>query len=225
MFDGRYRTIIADTVESKAIHFKLRYEVYCLEKRFEPTEHFNTSQERDDYDANAIHLLVQHKTSGQWVGAIRLVLGRPGSLPIYGLTSVSLPKTIMEEGGFAELSRLAILKSFRRCGKETRVSEPEVLLGLIRAAKEYSENHGIRYWLFLCRRSIKRVVGSFGMEMDVIGPPCEFRGIRYPFLATLATAFDGVAGHSDPVVSFFAKKHTLLYYSKLYPGHSHNLAA
>ncbi len=131
------------------------------------------------------------------------------------LASTPIQETVPTDTGAAELSRLAILRSFRRHGREAQVSKPEVLLGLIRAAKEYSENHDIDYWLFLCRPSIKRIVGYFGMEMETIGPPCVHRGIRYPFLATLATAFDGVATRSDDVAAFFGRTGTLRYHSML----------
>ncbi len=225
MFDGLYRAVIADTEASKEIHFNLRYQVYCLEKQFEPTACINTHQEIDKFDVHSIHFLIQHKLSGQWVGAARLVQGGPESLPMAELTRTCLPSGVAKHANFAELSRLSILKSFRRHGGETRVSEPEVLLGLIRATKEYSENHAIDYWMFLCRRSIMRIVGSLGMEMEVIGSPCEHRGIRYPYLARLATAFDGIPDRSAVVEAMFARKNTLSCYSSLQQDHHHSLAA
>ncbi|GAB6068379.1 hypothetical protein JCM13664_16980 [Methylothermus subterraneus] len=215
MFDGRYLAVLADTQESRSIHYRLRYQVYCLEKRFEPAERFHDGLEIDPFDARSVHFLVQHKESGQWVGAARLVLGEPKQLPIFKTCRFSLQGHAVEGKRFAELSRLSILKSFRRGSAPQPVSEPEVLLGLIRAAKEYSEPAGIDCWLFLCKRSIARIVGSLGMRMDVIGAPCEHRGLRFPYLATLVTAFDGIAERSAKVHAMFAKRNTLIPYSEL----------
>jgi len=191
MFDSRYQAVLADTAEGRFIHYRLRYQVYCLEKRFEPAERFADRLERDEFDRHSVHFLIQHKPSGNWVATARLVLGEPHQLPIAKIAKLSLPEYTLEGKRFAELSRLSILKSFRYLGKQhEQVDEPEVLLGLIRAAKEYSERANLDYWLFLCRRSIMRIVGNLGMHMEVIGDPCEHRGVRFPYLAELATAFD-----------------------------------
>ncbi|BCX88303.1 hypothetical protein MIN45_P0672 [Methylomarinovum tepidoasis] len=217
MFDRRYRAVLADTKEGKSIHYRLRYQVYCLEKRFEPVERFCDQQEIDAYDNHSAHLLIQHLDSGEWVGTARLVFGKPESLPMARVARFSLEG--VETGGryFAELSRLSILKSYRRHGERQQVSEPEVLLGLIRAARDYSAQVGLDYWLFLCRRSIMRIVGNLGMHMDIIGDPCEHRGTRYPYLAKLATAFDGIPERSREVHAMFSRQNTLLRYSQLYP--------
>lgn len=213
MFDDRYQAVIADTAESRLIHYRLRYQVYCLEKRFEPLDRFEDCLETDEFDRHSIHFLIRHKASGGWVGTARLVIGRPDQLPIAKIAKFSLKGCAVAGKSFAELSRLSILKTFRRHGKQQSVSEPEVLLGLIRAAKDYSEQVRIDYWLFLCRRSIMRIVGNLGMHMDVVGAPCEHRGIRFPYLATLATAFDGIAQRSIAVHAMFSRRNTLIPYS------------
>lgn len=225
MFDGRYRAVIADTGESKSIHYHLRYRVYCLEKRFEPVEHFEDQMEIDQYDRRSIHLLIQEKPTGQWIATARLVLGPPETLPVARVARFSLDGFDTEGKQFAELSRLSILKSYRRHGEQQRFNEPEVLLGLIRAAKDCSAQLGLDYWLFLCRRSIMRIIGHFGMEMRIIGAPCEHRGIRYPYLGDLANGFDGIAKRSPEVHAMFSRKNTLIPYSELYPEARPSLAA
>ncbi len=225
MFDTNYRAVIADNEESRSIHYNLRYQVYCLEKGFEPIEKFSLQQETDAFDNRSVHFLIQHKHTRQWVGTARLVLGRPKILPISQYAQFTLPGNISTQASFAELSRLSILKSFRQHSKETKVSEPEVLLGLIRAAKEYSDTHRIDFWLFLCRRSIMRIVGNLGMNMKIVGPPCEHKGVRYPYLSDIATAFASIPDHSLAVATMFARKNTLARYSSLYPSHSQPMAA
>ena len=109
MFDDRFETLVADTELSKAIHYNLGYQVYCLQRRFENPAAFPNQLETDIYDKNSVHFIVRHRKSGQWVGALRLVLAIPGELPLTRISTVdsmgSPPDTIA-----AEASRLCVLQ-------------------------------------------------------------------------------------------------------------------
>ncbi len=225
MFDGRYRAVIADTEESKSIHYRLRYQIYCLEKGFEPSERFENQQEIDAYDDRSVHFLVQHQASGRWIAAARLVLGPPDRLPIAQVARFSLAGIDIERKRFAELSRVSVLRAYRNHGRASFVNEPELLLGIIRAARDYSEQSGLDYWLFLCRRSVMRILGQFGLEMAIVGDPCRHRGIRYPYLGDLANGFDAIAHRSPEVHAMFSRRDTLIPYSRLHPSCPTELAA
>jgi N-acyl amino acid synthase of PEP-CTERM/exosortase system len=195
MFDDRYEVVLADTASSRDINYRLRYRVFCLEKGFEDSQRFKNQKEKDRYDDNAVHFLVRDKKRNRWIAAARLVIGPADYLPINRVAEIDLPD--LPPGTLiAEFSRLLILDEYRQpngCGE----SEPEVLLGLIRAAKEYCRRINIDQWVFLCRRSICRILNSLGIAMDQIGPACMFRGVRVPYRMDLQTAFDEV-----PNVSF-----------------------
>jgi N-acyl-L-homoserine lactone synthetase len=195
MFDDRYEVLLADTASSRDINYRLRYQVFCEEKGFEDSQRFKNRKEKDRYDDHAVHFLVRDKKSGRWIAAARLVIGPADYLPVNRVAEIDLsdlpPGTLI-----AEFSRLLILEEYRQPngGGDT---EPEVLLGLIRAAKEYCRRIHIDHWVFLCRRSICRILNSLGIAMDQIGPACMYRGVRFPYRMDLATAFDEV-----PNVSF-----------------------
>ena len=92
-----YEVILADTEESKEIHFKLRYKVFCLEKGYEDAKKFPDEMEKDKYDGHAIHFIVRHKLSRQWVGAFRIIMGRLPKLPIHQHAIISGQHTIKTE--------------------------------------------------------------------------------------------------------------------------------
>lgn len=194
MFDDRYEVVLADTASSRDINYRLRYRVFCQEKGFENADRFRNQLERDRYDDHAVHFLVRDKKRRVWIAAARLVIGPADYLPINRVAEIDLPD--LPPGTLiAEFSRLLILDDYRQ-PNGSGDSEPEVLLGLIRAAKEYCRKINIEHWVFLCRRSICRILSGFGIAMDQIGPACMFRGVRVPYRMNLATAFEEVPNTS-----------------------------
>lgn len=208
MFDNRYEVVLADTANSKAINYRLRYRVFCLEKGFENAGRFKNQQEKDRYDDHAVHFLVRDKKRNRWIAAARLVIGPSDYLPINRVAEINLPD-VGSETVIAEFSRLLILDEYRTTGGNGNagVSEPEVLLGLIRAAKEYCQSIHIEQWVFLCRRSICRILNGLGIAMEQVGPACTFRGVRVPYRMNLATAFDAVPDVSPVTQRMLARTH------------------
>jgi N-acyl amino acid synthase of PEP-CTERM/exosortase system len=223
MFDDRYEVVLADTESSRAINYHLRYRVFCLEKGFENAERFKNQMEKDRYDDNAVHFLVRDKRRNRWIAAARLVIGPADYLPINRIAEIDLPD--LEPGTvIAEFSRLLILDDYRNPAG-SGVSEPEVLLGLIRAAKEYCQKINIRQWVFLCRRSICRILNNMGIAMEQIGPACMFRGVRVPYRMDLQTAFDEVPNASFRTHLMLSRPWKSFYSYSDYSDNLRNMAA
>lgn len=195
MFDNRYQAILADTDESKKIHFHLRYQVYCLDKHFEDPKNFEDDLEIDEYDEKSAHFLILDRNTGKWMATMRLVIAAPEDLPMHEVTSVSLDKISEKKTPIAELSRLTILKNFRHNSatdaktKGIETNGPEMLLGLLRAANSYCRNIGVRQWVFLCKRSMGRIFEKSGLTIKFAGGKCEHKGTRYPFWTDLEKLF------------------------------------
>jgi N-acyl-L-homoserine lactone synthetase len=122
MFDDKYEVIVADTPAARHIHHRIRYEVYCLEYRFEDPALHPDHEEHDQWDDNAVHFLVRHRASGEWIGAMRLIRPVHGQLPIHeasDMTSAALPNF---DGRAWELSRTCILGAYRRRGASPSAS-------------------------------------------------------------------------------------------------------
>ena len=67
---------LADTPESQREAFRVRHQVYCLERGFEPGV---GDIETDEFDARARHVLLGHRTTGNVLGTVRIVLSAPDS--------------------------------------------------------------------------------------------------------------------------------------------------
>lgn len=184
-FDDAYEVILADTPESRREHYRLRYQVYCLDTGFEDPARFPAGEEKDPHDAHAVHFLVRAKGSERYVAGLRLVLPQPDAvLPIQGLGILDGRSGLMaEQGRVAEVSRVC---QPRRQGGEA--SQGSTLFGLLRAAFFYCLESDIHHLLFLIRPAMARMIGRMHIPLSPAGERCDHRGIRYPFWADLYRA-------------------------------------
>ncbi|WP_051906935.1 PEP-CTERM/exosortase system-associated acyltransferase [Methylomarinum vadi] len=204
MFDDYFDVYLADTAEGREEHFKLRYQVYCEEMGFEDKNNFSSEQEKDRWDDNAVHFLVRHKETKQWVGAMRMVFKQDGALPLQEHCSLNTPH---ESNNIdIEISRLCLVKEIRRrktdeeppLGLNGKADMPaqgknvidfynrrkinqSLIWGLFRAASIYSEEKNIDNWYFLSTKALARIISRVGAKMSLVGNGCHYRGERYPF--------------------------------------------
>ena len=74
--DNELSVIVADTPELVHAACRLRYQVYCVERGFEPG---SNGIETDEFDAYARHVLLIHRQSGEIIGTVRVVPPRRSS--------------------------------------------------------------------------------------------------------------------------------------------------
>ncbi len=183
----RYEVILADTAESKKIHFQLRYLVYCCDKGYLKESEPGTQMEQDIYDDQSVHFLIKHEN--EWIGTFRLVIDRLSSLPFHSV-SVLEPGQFDSVARVAELSRLGIVRKFQNLPNSPNLSpghESEMMMSLMRAVRQYCHENKILEVVFFCRRSIARILGRFNMPVRQIGPGNEYFGLRVPFAINMDT--------------------------------------
>ena len=110
MLDTEYQYYLADTDEGKSIHFQLRYHVYCLRERFEDPKFFPDKEERDQHDDSSAHFLVRSRTTGNWLGGMRLIVDQARNLPVNNIASIDAANiAALGTEKVAEASRLLSL--------------------------------------------------------------------------------------------------------------------
>lgn len=219
MFDRHYEVILADNLAGRSLHYRIRYLVYCMETGFEDRHQFPDGLEHDHWDEQSIHFLVRARATGEWIAAMRLILPREGKLPVEHLCQLdtdTLPPTTPSQLG--EISRLCIVDHARRrlhsvdalkgiadlAPSHDACREPEIMLGLLRAAAAFSRLHDIKYWYFMTTAALARMVGRLNMLLKPIGPAIQHRGDRYPFLADLDESERLVRGKSADIAAMLA---------------------
>lgn len=204
-FDSCFEVFLADTPESKQIHYNLRYQVYCEEMGFEDKQKFPGQMEFDEWDEHSVHFIVRQRYTGQWLGALRLVYQNGLVLPFEDKCTPYKKLTSQQYFHSMELSRLCVIKEARRFAPIERApyalpgeemgndlgnvryiynyknQNRNIMWGLIRAAVVYSAQNDVKHLYFLVASSLAHCVKKEGFKMRQIGDPCHHRGERIPY--------------------------------------------
>lgn len=212
MLSDHYEVILADSAEARRIHYRLRYQVYCLEQRWEPVDCFPNGEEKDEFDERAVHFLVRNRFSDRWVAALRVVLPGDEPLPIESLNVLkdSVRESVVP-GRTAEISRVCRPKCTleRELAAESSAhadqlgGASEVLLRMLFAAGQYCQELGIDHMYMLCRPAMARMMNRLDIPMKRAGIPSEHRGVRVPYLVDVRTAFAQATAASPLLASLF----------------------
>ncbi|MFZ4701964.1 MAG: PEP-CTERM/exosortase system-associated acyltransferase [Candidatus Methylumidiphilus sp.] len=109
--------------------FALRYQVYCLERSFLPSDDYPNGLEHDSYDTYSTHIAAL-SLSDLLVGGLRLVTPADGNpFPFQAhCTELFANRTQPPNHECAEISRLVISKLYRRRAGDTMFGVPSQLL-------------------------------------------------------------------------------------------------
>ena len=206
IYEDTFELVRADTDELRNAVYRLRYQVYCMERPFEnPADHPN-GLETDNYDKNSVHTLLIHRKSGMLVGNVRLVLPNPDDLlhsfPMQELCSHPKLGNPHRLRSACEVSRFCVSRDFRKREEDgfytgvflpgraisfslfkkhdQRRVIPFTPLGLIRAVFEMAMDHDIVFGYAVLEPTLIRLLRKLGVELGILGPAVSYHGTRYP---------------------------------------------
>jgi N-acyl amino acid synthase of PEP-CTERM/exosortase system len=157
--------------------FALRYQVYCIERKFEDPAEQKGGLETDQFDRHAVHSLLFHRSCDEAIGTARLILpeARPNSLPIqqllkkHGLNAADyfpsngnrgdIPfSRFQRNSGGGTLASEAPLSA--EAERERRGYLP--CLGLVQILLRQSIDLGVEYWGAVMEPQLLALVGDAG---------------------------------------------------------------
>jgi N-acyl-L-homoserine lactone synthetase len=157
--------------------FRLRYQVYCVERHFEPGQ---GGVEIDAYDDMARHVLLRHRVSGQAIGTVRLVIPRLkapwADLPMERVADLPRLRTLPRPC-IAEVSRFALSKELRAASASLGCL---ARLALVRGIVQLSDSLGVTYWCALMEPKLLRLLAMSGIHFVPIGGLVDHHGLRQP---------------------------------------------
>jgi N-acyl amino acid synthase of PEP-CTERM/exosortase system len=189
---------IDDVPELMKDHYRLRYQVYCLERKFLPAANFPEGLEMDDFDRHSVHVGVMDAW-GTLAGTARVVkvtVAGPG-LPLFQHCRIFAEETELldPDNTVIEISRLSMSRGYRRRQvdglPERRDVRREVFLTLLKGVYQATKRLGATHWVAATETSLQRLLAHYGFPFRAIGPECEYGGRVSPYLMNLAE-FDAV---------------------------------
>jgi len=206
-FDKYFQIQFANTKELRQEAFKIRYGVYSHELGWEARNDLEI--ETDECDDYAYHCLLKHRRTGVYAGCVRLVI------PPVNEPQLQLPfeknclqtartelvdSTLLPRGSFGEISRLAVLSSFRRRESEKRkpfvindmnldivFSEeeqrnfPNIAIGLYLASVSLAELCNHQCMFVMMEPRLKRCLSRIGLQFMQVGDTMDYHGQRAMF--------------------------------------------
>ena len=177
-----FTVTVANTREALEAAFRLRHQVYCVERGYEPGQ---GTRETDRFDARSGHVLLAQRSTGRVVGTVRVVapvLHGPGAdLPLQRLCGPDVLRTL-PRAGTGEVSRFAISKDLRNAGC---TSNAALRLGLMQGVLRLSGPMGLTHWCAVMEHALLRLLRLSAVHFQSLGPAVEHRGLRQPCWASI----------------------------------------
>lgn len=185
---GECTVLIADTPELLEEVFHLRYQVYCLERGFEPG---SGGKESDEYDSRARHVLLIHRASGNAIGTVRVIPPSPTigllGLPMTRVTAPGLMRHLPSRTT-GEISRFTLSKQLRMGCHASSMVRLALMQGIVRLSAEM----GLTDWCAIMEPTLLRLLRANAIYFPPLGPLVEYHGFRQPSYGNIATVLDQI---------------------------------
>lgn len=193
---------IADTAVQRREAFRVRHQVYCVERGYEPGV---GDIETDEFDPYASHVLLRHRASGEVVGTVRVVLPKAqrlrDSFPMQRVCDAgTLSALPLHTTG--EISRFAISKD-RRLGVER--SGTMIRLALMQGVVRVSGQAGLTHWCAVMERSLLRLLQMTAIHFQPVGPQVECHGTRQPATGEIGSVLERIQREQTPVWQYVTR--------------------
>lgn len=124
-YNDTFELLQADTPERKEKVFRLRYDVFCDENRFEKPPYADQKLEQDAFDDRSAHFLLMHRASGEAAGTLRVILPNDDfpahSFPAQKFCDHPLMQYDSRALSLCEVSRFCTSKRFRKRDQDGKI--------------------------------------------------------------------------------------------------------
>jgi N-acyl amino acid synthase of PEP-CTERM/exosortase system len=192
-YNSYFRTQPAASPALVRLAQAIRFQVYCVERKFEKASEHDDRLERDAFDDSAVHCLIFHRPTGEPIGTTRLILPtvEESLAPIRQLLRANglRGRDYFPLASTGEVSRFAISNQFRRrrcdngADSECRGNLP--CLGLIQELLRQSLAHGLTHWAAVMEPKLLRMLARMGIHFTPVGPLVAHHGLRQPSYCSL----------------------------------------
>lgn len=217
-FDRYFAVRQVDSDETLQKVQRIRFNVYCMEFGFENADAFPDQRESDEYDAQSVHVLIEHRPSETPAGCVRMVptlQSNPAALlPFERYCDDSLDHEFvnslsLDRRRVCEISRLAVDGAFRRRGPKERQSRfgqiddidfspeerrtlPLIAVSAYLAATAITARTGYTNVFAMMEPFLPRLMSRSGINFMRAGRNIEYHGNRAPYFVTTQDALSSM---------------------------------
>jgi len=145
--------------------YRLRYQVYCEEKRWLSADDFPDKLEKDEYDSNATHVMALD-ADFNCIGIMRIIKECDHNRLPY-IDHPGMNGKPYKAENLAELSRFVIT---------ARENRHLALKGLLRLVYLTSRRIGVDNWVYVSEPSLIRFIDRYKYFFDPICSPAKYYG-------------------------------------------------
>lgn len=205
--------------------YRLRYQVYCLERGFLQACDYPDGLESDEFDVHSLHFGVCN-VAGELVATARLVQTGQMGFPLqrHCVLSDEIERHIPEKR-IVEISRLSVSRNYRRRkddgfyglgspaglingqvpkGENTeRRSGENAVFCLYKSIYQVSKRTGITHWLAAMEKALCRLLLMYGFPFRPIGSEVDYFGPVTPYIMALADFDRAILDRRIPMLDAF----------------------
>jgi len=163
--------------------YRLRYQVYCVERNFLKATNYPDQLECDEFDRFSLHAgVVSHDY--QLLGTLRLVKVSIDDLPLFRHCTIFDEHQTRLRGDRVRLAEVSRLCMSREC-RDDQAGNSRVGLTLFRATYQTAKRNQLTHWLAAMEPSLHRLLAAVGVPFRIAGPATDYFGEVAPYLCDL----------------------------------------
>ncbi len=212
--------------------YRLRFQVYCLERGFLPTDDYPGRTEADDFDRYAVHFLGRHRYKDLSAGTARLVSCSALGIPMVDHCTIDPEYRFLRDRDslgahrYAEISRMAVSKVFRQRADDTSyggparaidpssggvppdelnppAAGPEIVAGLYKSLYQEGKRAGLTGFLAAMERSLYVLLRRLNVRFTAIGPEVDYYGPVRPYILPVKQLEDDMLKRRPEVLRYW----------------------
>ncbi len=217
-FNTYFEMVPAISAKLRRKVYELRYQIYCLETKFENPFNFPNEFEFDMYDRYSVHVLVRHRHSKKYIATYRLILPivstatkeKKFPIELYSNIEKKLLLNNISRAHLGEMSRFCISKSFKKrknqdsstltgisnewmqniTNSEERRTYPLITIALMSYLIKSCHENNVLYCFAIMEPALIRFFKILGVNFKRIGSEVDYHGIRIPCIISLRESYD-----------------------------------
>jgi N-acyl amino acid synthase of PEP-CTERM/exosortase system len=205
--------------------YRLRYQVYCVERQFLSVSDYPDKREVDSFDPDSIHVAAIDD-HGAVAATARIVRAGSAGLPLFRYCTVFPGVTAFDVAGTeaVEVSRVSISRQYARRpgdivlggvvvpgepgapldgGDRRRRRGGEPFLTLLKAVIAAARTVDATHMVFAIERALQRWLAHYGFPCRLSGPEAEYYGLVAPYIVSMAELDDVILGRQFAALADF----------------------